>query len=78
MAISQQVEHDAKDWQAAMEALLLVAEHDGPELFASASSAATSSACSTDCGKTFIGETLEVGARPMIERPRGAWPPRDR
>jgi hypothetical protein len=27
-------EHDADDWQAAMEALLLVAEHDGPELFA--------------------------------------------
>jgi hypothetical protein len=28
------VEHDAALWQAAMEALLLVAEHDGPELFA--------------------------------------------
>jgi hypothetical protein len=27
-------EHDAGEWQAAMEALLLVAEHDGPELFA--------------------------------------------
>jgi hypothetical protein len=29
-----EVEHDAKDWQAAMPALLLVAELDGPELFA--------------------------------------------
>src|SRR5450631_3306374 len=29
-----EVEHDATDWQTAMEALLLVAEHDGPELFA--------------------------------------------
>jgi hypothetical protein len=27
-------EHDADEWQAAMEALLLVAEHDGSELFA--------------------------------------------
>jgi len=24
-------EHDAKEWQAAMAALLLVAEHDGPD-----------------------------------------------
>jgi hypothetical protein len=28
-------EHDAEPWQAAMEALLLVAEHDGPTMFAS-------------------------------------------
>ena len=27
-------EHDADEWQAAMEALLLVAEHDGPTMFA--------------------------------------------
>jgi hypothetical protein len=27
-------EHDAPEWQAAMEALLLVAEHDGPAMFA--------------------------------------------
>src|SRR4030088_371204 len=27
-------EHDADEWQAAMEALLLVAEYDGPPLFA--------------------------------------------
>jgi hypothetical protein len=27
-------EHDAEDWQTAMEALLLVAEHGGPEMFA--------------------------------------------
>jgi hypothetical protein len=27
-------EHDAKEWRAAMEALLLVAEHDGPTQFA--------------------------------------------
>jgi hypothetical protein len=27
-------EHDAKEWQAAMEALILVAEHDGPTMFA--------------------------------------------
>jgi hypothetical protein len=27
-------EHDAEQWQAAMEALLLVAEHDGPTMFA--------------------------------------------
>ena len=27
-------EHDAKEWQAAMEALLRVAEHDGPTQFA--------------------------------------------
>jgi hypothetical protein len=26
-------EHDAAEWQAAMEALLLVAEHDGPTMF---------------------------------------------
>jgi hypothetical protein len=29
-----QAEHDAEPWQAAMEALLLVAEHDGPTMFA--------------------------------------------
>ena len=28
------VEHDAAKWQAAMQALLLVAEHDGPTMFA--------------------------------------------
>ena len=27
-------EHEADEWQAAMEALLLVAEHDGPPMFA--------------------------------------------
>jgi hypothetical protein len=27
-------EHDADEWRAAMEALLLVAEHDGPRMFA--------------------------------------------
>jgi hypothetical protein len=27
-------EHDAKEWQAAMQALMLVAEHDGPTMFA--------------------------------------------
>jgi hypothetical protein len=27
-------EHDAEEWQAAMEAVLLVAEHDGPTMFA--------------------------------------------
>ena len=27
-------EHDAEEWQAAMLALLLVAEHDGPTMFA--------------------------------------------
>jgi hypothetical protein len=27
-------EHDAEEWRAAMEALLLVAEHDGPTMFA--------------------------------------------
>jgi hypothetical protein len=27
-------EHDAEEWQAAMAALLLVAEHDGPTMFA--------------------------------------------
>jgi hypothetical protein len=27
-------EHDAEEWQAAMQALLLVAEHDGPKMFA--------------------------------------------
>jgi len=27
-------EHDAEEWQAAMPALLLVAEHDGPTMFA--------------------------------------------
>ncbi len=26
--------HDAPEWQAAMEALLLVADHDGPTMFA--------------------------------------------
>ena len=27
-------EHDTKEWLAAMKALLLVAEHDGPTMFA--------------------------------------------
>jgi hypothetical protein len=27
-------EHDAPEWRAAMQALLLVAEHDGPTMFA--------------------------------------------
>jgi hypothetical protein len=27
-------EHDAEEWQAAMQALILVAEHDGPTIFA--------------------------------------------
>ena len=30
-------EHDADEWQAAMQALLLLAEHDGPPMFARAS-----------------------------------------
>jgi len=29
-----QAEHDAKEWQTAMEALLLVADRDGPEMMA--------------------------------------------
>jgi hypothetical protein len=31
---SSQADHDADEWQAAMEALLLDAEHDGPTMFA--------------------------------------------
>jgi hypothetical protein len=31
-------EHDAEEWQAAMQALLLVAEHDGPTMFAASAS----------------------------------------
>jgi hypothetical protein len=27
-------EHDAEEWQAAMQALILVSEHDGPTMFA--------------------------------------------
>jgi hypothetical protein len=27
-------EHDTEEWQAAMQALMLVAEHDGPTMFA--------------------------------------------
>ena len=27
-------EHDAEEWQTAMQALILVAEHDGPPMFA--------------------------------------------
>jgi hypothetical protein len=27
-------EHDAEEWQAAMQALMLVAEHNGPPMFA--------------------------------------------
>jgi hypothetical protein len=34
-------EHDADEWQAAMEALLLVAERDGPTMFARIMTAAT-------------------------------------
>jgi hypothetical protein len=29
-----EAEHDAEEWQSAMETLLLVAEHDGPTMFA--------------------------------------------
>jgi hypothetical protein len=29
-----EAEHDTEEWQAAMQALLLVAEHDGPTMFA--------------------------------------------
>jgi hypothetical protein len=29
-----EAEHNAEDWQAAMQALLLVVEHDGPTMFA--------------------------------------------
>jgi cob(I)alamin adenosyltransferase len=28
------MEHDAEEWQAAMEALMLVVEHEGPTMFA--------------------------------------------
>jgi hypothetical protein len=52
-------EHDAKEWQAAMEALLLVAEHDGPTMLARIgimrALTATSSACLTRIAKTIIG-----------------------
>jgi hypothetical protein len=34
MIIAVVPEHDAEEWQAAMQALLLVAEHDGPTMFA--------------------------------------------
>jgi hypothetical protein len=51
--------HEAPEWLAAMEALILVAESDGPtSLRASAScgrSTATSSACSIPTAKSIIG-----------------------
>src|SRR5260370_868512 len=31
---SPNCQHDAEEWQAAMEALIMVAEHDGPTMFA--------------------------------------------
>jgi hypothetical protein len=34
VTVLPKAEHDAPEWQAAMEALLLVAEHDGPTMFA--------------------------------------------
>ena len=53
-------EHDAEEWRAAMQALLLVAEHDGPTMFARIGvkqrSTATLNACSTRRGKTSVGD----------------------
>ena len=53
-------EHDADECQAAMEALLLVAEQDGPPMFARIGVMralnATSSACSMRRAKTNIGD----------------------
>jgi hypothetical protein len=53
-------EHDAEEWRAAMQALLLVAEHDGSTMFACIGvrqrSTATLNACSTRRGKTSIGD----------------------
>jgi hypothetical protein len=34
VTVLPKAEHDAPEWQAAMEALLLVAERDGPTMFA--------------------------------------------
>ena len=54
-------EHDAQEWQAAMEALMLVAEHDGPTTFARigvmrALNRHVELARSTSTGKTSIGD----------------------
>jgi hypothetical protein len=52
-------EHDAEEWQAAIQALLLVAEHDGPLMFdrvdVMRAITVTSSGCSTRRAKTSTG-----------------------
>jgi hypothetical protein len=53
-------EHDAKEWQAAMEALLPVAEHDGPTMSRASASCelltGTSTACSIPIERNIIGD----------------------
>jgi hypothetical protein len=53
-------EHDAAEWQAAMQALLLVAEHEGPTMFARIGVMRalnrTSSAGSIPTAKIIIGD----------------------
>jgi hypothetical protein len=52
-------EHDADEWQAAMQTLLLVVEHDGPPMFdrvdVMRAITVTSSGCSTRRAKTSTG-----------------------
>ena len=58
-------EHDADEWQAAMQALLLVVEHDGPTMFARIGVMRalnlTSSACLPRRAKTSIGGRRKLG-----------------
>ena len=52
-------EHDAAEWQAAMESLLLVVESGGPTMFARIGvmrAFATSNACSTPIARVAIGD----------------------
>jgi hypothetical protein len=74
-------EHDAAEWQAAMEALLLVAEHDGPTMFArigvTRALTVTSSGCSTSTGKTSIGDAgswrgIDDSDRKVLRRHRSS------
>src|SRR5438876_743024 len=57
-------EHDATEWQAAMEALLLVAEHDGPTMFARIGVMRAFDAEQTSRALAFEGCAENSSARP--------------
>ena len=66
--------HEAAEWQAAMEALLLVAEHDGPTMFARIGMLRALNGTLARLRRSVLGDRFGTSGRRRPVGEEGQWP----